>query len=425
MNPRFLSLILLLGALALSPQAQAQGTLTPPPTGGQAVGLAGPLGSSGQPMPTMKTFHQIEPRHDLLNGPWGVGDIIVDISDSRAHYVIKKSGSYYLSANLEVTKNYGIIIEADNVTLDLNGFSIFRGGYTRTAIYIDISNGTTPPPQHLAGVVTIRNGSFQHLGMAVGSDLMESYANLSCVYDDLSFIDCGACIFLRGYGVVSNCTAHGCNSDSASATVHSTLFSISAGVIRDCQITRSCDNGSAVFLGSGRIERLRLQGGDDSASNGVSAANVAVEDCVISWTGYAALDLTPLTHSASVKDCVFNVGEDTRGIVAYSATVENNVIAGDVSSPGLIGINVPSTHSGTVIQGNRVSGFVTGLSLSSATNTVVQNHLFENTTNFDVVAGNRIGQVVRPTTTSAFTGDGLGAASGTFSGADPWANFVD
>ena len=115
----------LFSALALTHQAQSQGTLTPPPTGGQAVGLAGPLGSSGQPMPTMKTLHQIEPRHDLLNGPWGVGSIIVDISDSRAHYVIKQPGSYYLSANLEVSKSHGIIIEADDVILDLNGFSIY------------------------------------------------------------------------------------------------------------------------------------------------------------------------------------------------------------------------------------------------------------------------------------------------------------
>lgn len=69
----------------------AQGSLTPP----------------GAPAPTMKTLAQIEPRTPITNAP----------------YTITQPGSYYLTANLTST-TYGIFIQANQVTLDLMGFSL-------------------------------------------------------------------------------------------------------------------------------------------------------------------------------------------------------------------------------------------------------------------------------------------------------------
>jgi hypothetical protein len=82
--------------LAYHPSAFAQGSLTPP----------------GPPGPTMKTLAQIEPRIAITNtGP----------------VTISSPGSYYLTTNITVTSagtSNGVTIAANNVTLDLNGFTI-------------------------------------------------------------------------------------------------------------------------------------------------------------------------------------------------------------------------------------------------------------------------------------------------------------
>jgi len=71
----------------------AQGSLTPP----------------GAPAMTMKTLDQIEPRTLITSLPFN----------------ITSGGSYYLATNLTGSSGFdGITIQADNVTIDLNGFSL-------------------------------------------------------------------------------------------------------------------------------------------------------------------------------------------------------------------------------------------------------------------------------------------------------------
>src|SRR5438128_1786300 len=90
----FVALIIL---STLNPQLSAvfaQGSLTPP----------------GAPAPAMKTLAQIEPRTPISSLPYFIG----------------QSGSYYLTDNFSVGagQDYGIFISANNVTIDLNGFTI-------------------------------------------------------------------------------------------------------------------------------------------------------------------------------------------------------------------------------------------------------------------------------------------------------------
>jgi hypothetical protein len=85
---------LLLSTLVLRPStSSAQGLLTPPP---------------GAPAPTMKSLDQIEARTPISSAP----------------FTISTPGSYYLTQNLSVSAGDAITIHSDNVTLDLNGYSI-------------------------------------------------------------------------------------------------------------------------------------------------------------------------------------------------------------------------------------------------------------------------------------------------------------
>src|SRR5256714_11393508 len=125
----FLALSVFVSHFLLPPSAFAQGSLTPP----------------GPPGPTMKTLDQVEPRIDLQNAPASA----VTTTNADYHFIINQPGSYYLSANILVAKTNGIQINAEGVTLDLNGFQISRvspGGYG-----IEISN--------VGHRATIRNGT--------------------------------------------------------------------------------------------------------------------------------------------------------------------------------------------------------------------------------------------------------------------------
>jgi len=97
-----------LAATVLATGAFAQGSLTPP----------------GAPAPTMKTLDQVEPRTPIF----------------QTGGVINNSGSYYLTTNI-ITSGLtsGIQIAANNVSLDLCGFTI--NGASGTGNGISISPG--------------------------------------------------------------------------------------------------------------------------------------------------------------------------------------------------------------------------------------------------------------------------------------------
>lgn len=89
----------------------------------------GPLAPPGAPAPTMKTLDQVEARTPIETLP----------------YTISTSGSYYFTKNLQFTAASGnaITITTNNVTLDLNGFTLSStSGVTGIAISVndDLNN---------------------------------------------------------------------------------------------------------------------------------------------------------------------------------------------------------------------------------------------------------------------------------------------
>ena len=134
---QFSASVLLYSSLLLSPLLTlGQGSLTPP----------------GAPAPTFKTLSQVEPRFP--------------ISDFQTNLTIP--GSYYLTTNLfaGTNTNDGINIRTNinNITIDLNGFSIFS---------TNPASGTTSP----AGVriseatnIVVRNGQIYGLDRGVRAE---------------------------------------------------------------------------------------------------------------------------------------------------------------------------------------------------------------------------------------------------------------
>jgi hypothetical protein len=94
----------------------------------------GPLTPPGAPTATMKTLDQVEARTPISSAP----------------FTINQSGSYYLTGNLTVSSGTAITIAADQVTLDLNGFSISSTASPASGSGVHVSG--------LRRNVTVRNG---------------------------------------------------------------------------------------------------------------------------------------------------------------------------------------------------------------------------------------------------------------------------
>jgi hypothetical protein len=145
---------LLLGALSCE-GVHAQGPLTPPP---------------GPPAPNMKSLDQIEPAIPLVAGQPGVS---VAPSGTIA---ISQAGSYYLTGPLTVTGGNGISVQADDVSVNLRGFTISSSGTGGRGIdlshtRISIRNGT------VRGNYVYSGGAFSGSGFDGGVDYLSAPGN--------------------------------------------------------------------------------------------------------------------------------------------------------------------------------------------------------------------------------------------------------
>ncbi|HEX5223318.1 MAG TPA: right-handed parallel beta-helix repeat-containing protein [Verrucomicrobiae bacterium] len=167
----------------------------------------GSLTPFGPPAPSMKTLQQIEPRTPISSLP----------------FTISTPGSYYLTGSLEST-NSGITVSANNVTIDLMGFTI--GG----------AQDTNHPGIHVAGAtnvmrnVIIRNGMITRFGIGI---LIENTQG-GRVHDVAIHQNTAEGIWLRSNdpGVCSDVTIEHC---SVTENASYGIFARSETVSRNCR----------------------------------------------------------------------------------------------------------------------------------------------------------------------------------------------
>jgi hypothetical protein len=300
--------------------AFAQGSLTPPP---------------GPPGPTMLTLSQVEPRTPISSAP----------------ITITQSGSYYLTTNLNVSSGDAIDINAGDVTLDLNGFTISSTAPSATGNAVNISSRTniTIVNGHIRGGVT-NNISGVFGGGGFGSGI---YASGSAYNLRVSGVTVSGCLFygiflFTGYStVIESCSVQNIGSYGlfADTISHSTAinvgdYAISGNTVSDCSASAS-GNGYGIYAKAAH----NCYG---QAVNGTGISAVTAENCYGTATGGGSEGIS----GNSVQNCY-----GTGGNIGIGA----DTVIGSYGAGAAFGIN-----ASTVVEtSNGSSSSGTGIDCSS------------------------------------------------------------
>ena len=262
------ALLIASGVLAAATLAFAQGSLTPPP---------------GAPAPTMKSLGQIEPRTPI-----------------SSCYYISSPGSYYVTTSLIGSaygapgSPYAIGIGSDNVTVDLNGFTLqgVPGSWSGVYIYGSHTN------------IVVRNGNIIGWG---GDGVAWNHPTLpapqNVVLEHLTVSGSGGSgIATANNYVVSNCSIQ--NNSGAGIAVLGNGSLIIGNTLAGNNAANSAGSAGIIVEGlNNRIEGNHVTG-SGAAGNGIAfnysgyINNIIIKNSV---SGNGANNYT--TAGGSGNDC--------------------------------------------------------------------------------------------------------------------------
>ena len=216
---------------------------------------AGNLAPAGPPAPTMKTLNEVEPRI-AINSDNTPGD-------GSYEYIISSSGSYYLTGDLTgdgTTTKGGISIAADDVTIDLMGYTlkgsdsgINYGILMNTRSNVEIRNGT---------VRDFHYGIYESGSNGQGHRII----NVRAVSNVLR----GIYLFGKDH-LVKNCTASD-NGDDAASTVYG-IYAYNGSTVTGNTAHNNGDNATGNVYGIYAFFGCTVTG-NTAYNNGYNAGTV-------------------------------------------------------------------------------------------------------------------------------------------------------
>lgn len=396
---------------------------------------AGPLNPPAGPVTsTYKTLTEVEPRIAInaANTP----------ATATATFRINSPGSYYLTGNIAGAFNKnGIEVSADNVTIDLCGFTLTSGGGTGDGIAT--SSGASANPEN----VVVLNGSISNW-VGDGIDFLSVFSP-SCRIADVHATGNGGVGIKAGNGyLVERCSARlngggginvgnqgilkACQTISNStvgivvgqgSTIDGCLSGFNLGTvdamrtggycaITNCTVNTSQGNGLVV----GPVSTITACTINGSALAGISAGNgCTIAHCSVNFA--QTFNIIAGT-GCTITDCTVQLANQGGIQVSQQCIVRNNVCAQNANGSGT-GPDILVTGTDNRIESNNCTGAGRGIKVDAAGNFLSRNTCSGNSQNYELVAGNVV-LIVNGATSGAILGSSGGTAPGS---TDPNANF--
>lgn len=322
----------------------------------------GPLSPTAAPAPTMKTLQQIEPRTPVDAAHTGSG--------GSAQFLITQPGSYYLTTNIISTGGqHGINISANNVSLDLNGFSMVGTSNSYDGIYIHSGYQN----------ITVRNGIISGWG-AGASAVGNPGAGIVCYANNAVFehIIVSANTPSSGLDILaSGCSVVDC---TVSSNLGYGVYVLTNGTVRGCTV--DANSGAGIFVGNDSAVFGSTV--SDNLGDGLDAsANCLVKDCIVNENDPYGISV--LGHGCSVVDCTANGNLEFGISTANNCSVrdctaggngQTGIVAGgnstviDCAAGGNVGIGIYIAGNNCLIAGNTCSSNATGVVIGGGQNRV-------------------------------------------------------
>lgn len=348
------------------------------------VAVAGPIvPPGGTPSSTMKTLTDVEPRI-AINSDNTPGN-------ASAFHIINQSGSYYLTGHVVVTGDTtAILVNAPDVTIDMNGFGVIRVGTGTTNSSLVRSGGVS------FSNIVVKNGTVKNSG----KHAIELWGN-SRVENVRVIKPLGVGIMMNGSrNVVADCVIDDPTQDAVlvgddALVMNTSVFSPGTyGIV----------TGANSEVRSSRV----LAAGQNGIQAGIGTL---VQNCTVAnCTAFGISGTFGATALRIMDNTVTNNGSG--GIRVYSTS---QVVGNTVSVSGLQVPGITVTFDGNRIEANLIHGGPDAVRIDASGdgNLVVRNQAFAptNGNGFANVnaAGNQIGPVV--------------TAAGSISSTSPHANF--
>lgn len=280
---------------------------------------------------------------------------------SSLPYTITQPGSYYLTGNLTgVSSQNGINIASNDVTLDLNGFTL--QGVADSLSGVMVSSGA------LRRAITVRNGTARGWG---GTGIQAQFA-VGGVFDSLTSE--GNVQFGISIGPGSTLT------HCAATNNGGTGISAQESTIRDC--TSLSNGGNGYQIG---VSMLTDCIAAHNTFDGIKASNSHITGCEAWQNG--TIGINAQSSEVTDNDVGQNTGSGIEVIGSGSLVARNNVHTNSITGTGS-GIHVTGTENR--IDENHVTDEVAppfqdvGIHVTGAGNVVVRNAAHANGDNYEL-----------------------------------------